>query len=123
MFIARYIIEVQEWYADSRRGLISPRMTQQMLSPQIGYAGLGVVLSGSGEDLRFGHDGFNEGFECAMVGYVRAGRGAVVMANSGFSYMLIKEVLVQMGLHLGMEVPGWPPDNIDELAKRFEDHY
>ena len=28
-----------------------------------------------------------------------------------------------MGLHLGMEVPGWPPDNIDELAKRFEDHY
>jgi len=28
-----------------------------------------------------------------------------------------------MGLHLGMEVPGWPPDNIDELAKRFEAHY
>ncbi len=22
-----------------------------------------------------------------------------------------------------MEVPGWPPENIDELAKRFEDHY
>ena len=34
----------------------------------------------------------------------------------------IKEVLAQMGLHLGMEVPGWPPDNIDELAKRFEEH-
>jgi len=35
----------------------------------------------------------------------------------------IKEVLVQMGLHLGMEVPNWPPDNIEELAKRFEDQY
>ena len=35
----------------------------------------------------------------------------------------IKEVLAQMGLHLGMEVAGWPPENIDELAKRFEDHY
>ena len=35
----------------------------------------------------------------------------------------IKEVLAQMGLHLGMEVGGWPPDNIDELAKRFEEHY
>jgi len=35
----------------------------------------------------------------------------------------IKEVLAQMGLHLGMEVNGWPPDNIDELAKRFEEHY
>jgi DNA-directed RNA polymerase subunit alpha len=35
----------------------------------------------------------------------------------------IKEVLAQMGLHLGMEVPGWPPENVEELAKRFEDHY
>jgi len=35
----------------------------------------------------------------------------------------IKEVLAQMGLHLGMEVPNWPPENIDELAKRFETHY
>ena len=35
----------------------------------------------------------------------------------------IKEVLAQMGLHLGMEVANWPPENIDELAKRYEDHY
>lgn len=35
----------------------------------------------------------------------------------------IKEVLAGMGLHLGMEVPNWPPDNIEELAKRFEDQY
>ena len=35
----------------------------------------------------------------------------------------IKEVLAGMGLHLGMEVPGWPPENIEELAKRFEEHY
>ncbi len=35
----------------------------------------------------------------------------------------IKEVLAQMGLHLGMEVPNWPPENIEDLAKRFEDHY
>jgi DNA-directed RNA polymerase subunit alpha len=34
----------------------------------------------------------------------------------------IKEVLAQMGLHLGMEVTNWPPENIDELAKRYEDH-
>ncbi|MCT7375123.1 DNA-directed RNA polymerase subunit alpha [Chelativorans salis] len=35
----------------------------------------------------------------------------------------IKEVLASMGLHLGMEVPDWPPDNIEELAKRYEDQY
>ena len=35
----------------------------------------------------------------------------------------IKEVLAQMGLHLGMEIPNWPPDNIEDLAKKFEDAF
>ncbi|MEM6676846.1 MAG: DNA-directed RNA polymerase subunit alpha [Pseudomonadota bacterium] len=33
----------------------------------------------------------------------------------------IKEVLTTMGLHLGMDVPTWPPENIEDLAKKFED--
>ncbi len=32
----------------------------------------------------------------------------------------IKEVLSNMGLRLGMEVTGWPPENIEELAKKLE---
>ena len=35
----------------------------------------------------------------------------------------IKEVLSGMGLHLGMDIIDWPPENIEELAKRFEDHF
>ena len=35
----------------------------------------------------------------------------------------IKEVLQQMELNLGMSVPDWPPDNIDELAKKYEDPF
>jgi DNA-directed RNA polymerase subunit alpha len=35
----------------------------------------------------------------------------------------IKEVLGQMGLHLGMEIPNWPPENIEELAKKLEDPF
>jgi DNA-directed RNA polymerase subunit alpha len=35
----------------------------------------------------------------------------------------IKEVLATMGLHLGMEIPNWPPENIEELAKRLEEPY
>ena len=91
--LARYIIQVQRWHAGERGGLIGPSLARQMLTPQSAYAGLGVVLSGEGEHVRFGHDGFNEGFESGMVGYIHGGRGAVVMANSGFAYMLIKEVL------------------------------
>jgi len=33
------------------------------------------------------------------------------------------EVLAQMGLHLGMEITNWPPENIEDLAKRLEEPY
>lgn len=35
----------------------------------------------------------------------------------------IKAQLEAMGLSLGMEVPGWPPENVSELAKKYEDPY
>jgi len=35
----------------------------------------------------------------------------------------IKEVLTKMGIHLGMETPGWPPENIDELIRKCDDHF
>ncbi len=35
----------------------------------------------------------------------------------------IKEVLAQMGLHLGMEIPSWPPENIEEMARRLDEPY
>ncbi len=34
----------------------------------------------------------------------------------------IKEVLAAMGLHLGMDAPNWPPENIEDLAKKYDDH-
>ena len=35
----------------------------------------------------------------------------------------IKEVLTTMGLHLGMQVEGWPPENIEEIAKRIDEPF
>ncbi len=35
----------------------------------------------------------------------------------------IKEVLTQMGLHLGMEVVNWPPDDIEDMAKKLEEPF
>lgn len=35
----------------------------------------------------------------------------------------IKEVLSTMGLRLGMELPAWPPENIEEMAKKLEQEY
>ena len=35
----------------------------------------------------------------------------------------IKEVLATMGLHLGMEIPNWPPENIEDLAKKLDEPF
>lgn len=35
----------------------------------------------------------------------------------------IKEVLSGMNLRFGMDIPEWPPENIEELAKKYEDPY
>ena len=35
----------------------------------------------------------------------------------------IKEVLRGMSLELGMDVPNWPPENIEEMAKRLDDNF
>ena len=35
----------------------------------------------------------------------------------------IREVLESMGLKFGMKIKGWPPDNINELIRKFEDTF
>jgi DNA-directed RNA polymerase subunit alpha len=35
----------------------------------------------------------------------------------------IKDILAKFGLKFGMEIPGWPPENVEELAKKYEDPY
>jgi len=56
---------------------------------------------------------------------VRKGEGEMLRTpNFGRkSLNEIKEVLSQMGLHLGMDIPNWPPENIEELAKKLEEPY
>jgi hypothetical protein len=101
--IARYVINVQRSYEGVVQEPLNSDMTRQMLTPGSGGRGLGPAMAGNGQWLRFGHDGFNEGFEASFVGYIPQGKGAVVMANSGFAFMLIEEVLDSIS-----RVYGWP---------------
>lgn len=91
--VAKYLLNVQQSYAGAAEEPLKMGLTHQMLNPGLGNRGLGPAISGTGDSIRFGHDGFNEGFESSFVAYVSQGRGAVVMANSGFAFMLLKEIL------------------------------
>ncbi len=35
----------------------------------------------------------------------------------------IKDLLSKHNLKFNMDIPGWPPENIEELAKKYEDNY
>ena len=35
----------------------------------------------------------------------------------------IKAVLQNIGLKFGMNIPGWPPENLEDIANRYEDKY
>ena len=51
---------------------------------------------------------------------------ADMLKTPNFGRKSLNEIKVQleaMGLGLGMDVPGWPPENIAELAKKYEDPY
>jgi hypothetical protein len=101
--IAKFVINVQQSQAGSIENPLNAGMVHAMLEPGLASRGLGPAISGSGQSMRWGHDGFNEGFESSFVAYVHGGRGAVVMANSGFAFMLIKEVLDSIS-----RVYAWP---------------
>ena len=36
---------------------------------------------------------------------------------------MIKEVLKGMNLELGMDVANWPPENVEELARRLDEPF
>ena len=72
--LARFAIGVQQSLAGKSNPVISQAMTRQMLTNQKDNDGLGVFLQGSGNTLRFTHDGRDEGFDAMLVAYAETGR-------------------------------------------------
>jgi hypothetical protein len=56
--------------------------------------GLGVFLSGEGEDLCFFHPGSNApGSECWVVGCPGKGKGVIIMDNGEMGSLLAMEII------------------------------
>ncbi len=103
--LARFAIEIQKSREGRANHVLSRDMTNQMLTRQIDGAGLGLMLSGSGNAQRFGHNGADEGFQALMVSTLDSGKGAVVMANSDNGIRLAQEILLSIAAEYG-----WPDD-------------
>jgi len=92
--LARFAIRVMRIYGGQSDPVLSPEMTMQMLTPQIGNRGLGPSVFDVGDDLfYFMHDGANEGYRSVMVAYPHRGQGVVILTNGDNGEALWREIL------------------------------
>ena len=92
--LAKLGIMLQRALGGEHAQILSSNAVAEMLTaPTDERVGLGVFLEGKGENERFGHGGWNDGFTCEMKLYRNFGIGAVVMVNSNQGSDLINEIL------------------------------
>ena len=91
--LARFVISVQKSSRGDADAILSQALAREMLTRQVGDAGLGVFLTGQGPTASFGHDGSNVGFECRIIGFAEPGQGAVLMTNAQGGKTLIDELV------------------------------
>lgn len=91
--LARFVVEIQKARQGKSNKVLSKKMIDQMLTRQKENSALGLFVDGEGNSARFTFSGSNVGFKSYMVGYINAGQGAVVMANSESGGPLVLEVL------------------------------
>lgn len=101
--LARYVIEVQESLQGKSNKVISKRMTDQMLTKQVGGSGLGPGLRKDGDSLIFSHNGGNEGFRCMLVAHARRGDGVVIMTNADNGINVAQELLNSVSAAYGWD--------------------
>jgi len=101
--LARLAVEVLKSYTNESNIVLSAEMTRQMLTPQVGWVGLGFPIIEMDGWTRFDHPGWNEGFHSLLVGYPGTGQGLVWMTNGENGKLLGQEVNRALA-----GVFGWP---------------
>jgi CubicO group peptidase (beta-lactamase class C family) len=95
--LARVVVEVLESYAgaseDASNAVLSVEMTRQMLTPPMGWYGLGFFIVETKGRKRFQRPGWNEGYHCFLGGGIGTGQGVVWMTNGENGILLGLEVM------------------------------
>jgi CubicO group peptidase (beta-lactamase class C family) len=110
--LARFAIEIVRARAGKSEVLLSEKMADEMLTPQIEVHdsflkdsyGLGFDLAGEGQESRFSHTGGTWGSTCLLWMHPETGQGAVIMTNSATGQGAIRfEILASIAVEYG-----WP---------------
>ncbi|GAB6930635.1 hypothetical protein JCM10914A_46180 [Paenibacillus sp. JCM 10914] len=107
--LARLGVELQLALKNNSNGILSADTLNQMLTAQVeNHMGIGFFLEGEGERVRFGHNGWDEGFVARFVLSKHLGFGAVIMINSNEGNPIISEI--EQAIAREYEWPGYFPD-------------
>lgn len=106
--MARFAIAVQQMAAGTAKTSIMPReLASSMMRPVIDDYGLGLGISGSGRETRFGHGGSNVGFRCTFMAFKDVASGVVVMTNSDRGGEVLQDIVRAVAREYGW--PGLAP--------------
>ena len=101
--LARWTMALSAAFRGEAGGPLRPETARAMLTPGPGDWGLGVGLQGEGDDLRFWHNGVNEGFRSIFFSYPHRREAVILMANGETGNEVLGPVRVAIG-----RVLGWP---------------
>ncbi len=90
--LSKFMLNVGNSYRDNN-GILQQSTVQMMFKNVPPGNGSGFGIEGEGNTLRFSHLGSNTGYYCYAVSFINAGKGIVIMTNSGNGFQLIKEIV------------------------------
>lgn len=100
--LARFAIDIQR-SLKGEKSLLSQEITRQMLTPVYeDFIGLGIFLDDRGENVYFGHGGWDEGFSSHMTAHRDKGYGVVILTNSNHP-QFIEELMRAVALAYGWD--------------------
>ena len=100
--LAGFLIAVQKCQQEETGAFLSPAITKQTLTLDLGRHGLGFSISAS-QPGWYGHGGSNAGFRSLMVSMLDSQQGIIVMTNGDHGYDLAQEIIRSAAV-----VYGWP---------------
>ncbi|MGI9530900.1 serine hydrolase [Lutimonas sp.] len=81
--LAKFAIDVQQASQGTSEKVLSKKMANQMLTPFVeDFNGLGLFINKMGDEIYFGHGGWDEGFSSELIAHKTKGYGVVVLTNS-----------------------------------------
>jgi CubicO group peptidase (beta-lactamase class C family) len=106
--LARFAIAIQQMAAGTARTpIMSRELASAMMRPVLDDYGLGLGISGTGREMRFGHGGSNVGFRCTFTAFNDTASGVVVMTNADRGGEILQDIVRAVAREYGW--PGLAP--------------